>query len=141
MKKQLISLAIVTAFTFCAPLAMAQSSSSAMAAPATSAAKPADTMMPNRPMMRNKQMMKRDRMHMRSMRMRMRMMGRHMMPSTVNSVDHKTGIVDLTSLGMHLQVHFPPSTITELKAGDEINLLLGYQMRPAPAAKTPATKK
>lgn len=57
------------------------------------------------------------------------MMGEHNMPGTVTHVDHKTGIVELTSLGMKLRVHFPPPTITRLKAGDKILLHLGYRIR------------
>lgn len=57
------------------------------------------------------------------------MLGEHDMPGTVTRVDHKTGIVELTSLGMKLRVHFPPPTIARLKAGDHILLHLGYRMR------------
>ncbi|KGI76985.1 hypothetical protein [Oleiagrimonas soli] len=56
------------------------------------------------------------------------MMGEHTMPGTVTSVDHKTGIVKVTSLGMPLVVHFPPPSIAQLKAGDRIDLHLGYRV-------------
>lgn len=118
MKRQLISLAIAAVFTLGAPLAMAQTDS-AMAASAASTMVPAQNTMQHDNMMKHKRMGKRHH----------RMLGKHMMPSTVDSVDHETGIVDLTSLGMHLQVHFPPPTISELKAGDKINLSLGYRMQ------------
>ena len=63
------------------------------------------------------------------MRIHRKIKGRHFMPATVESVDHGTGIVKLESLGMGLVVHFPPPTIKNLKAGDKINLLLGYRMQ------------
>lgn len=53
-------------------------------------------------------------------------LGAHAMPSTVTKVDHKTGMVDVTSMGMHLAVHFPPTTIKSLKTGDKILLRLAY---------------
>lgn len=58
------------------------------------------------------------------------MMGEHTMPGTVTKVDHKTGLVDVTSLGMHLVVHFPPPTIKSLKPGEKIDLELGYKPTP-----------
>lgn len=56
--------------------------------------------------------------------------GEHDMPGTVTSVDHKTGLVKLDSLGMHLVVHFPPPTIEDLSTGDKISLHLGYRKLP-----------
>ncbi len=53
-------------------------------------------------------------------------LGNHAMPGTVTKVDHKSGMVDVTSMGMHMAVHFPPPTILHLKAGDKILLHLGY---------------
>ncbi|HVC02323.1 MAG TPA: hypothetical protein VND80_08995 [Steroidobacteraceae bacterium] len=53
-------------------------------------------------------------------------LGAHAMPSTVTKVNHKTGMVDVTSMGMHLAVHFPPPTIKGLQAGDKILLHLAY---------------
>lgn len=55
-------------------------------------------------------------------------LGAHAMPGTVTRVDHATGMVYVTSLGMHMAVHFPPPTIKELKAGDKILVHLGYSM-------------
>ena len=57
-------------------------------------------------------------------------MGTHSMPGTVTKVDHKTGMVKVTSMGMHMALHFPPPTIKELKAGDKILVHLGYSMIP-----------
>lgn len=148
MKRQLISLAVAAAFTLGAPLAMAQTDSAAVAAPATSTVVPIDNAMHHDKMMQHenpmqhdnamqhKHMMKHDRMGMHH-----RTMGRHTMPSTVDSIDHKTGIVEVTAAGMHLKVHFPPPTITDLKAGDKINLMLGYRMQNAPVAEKPAASE
>ncbi|MEY2152743.1 hypothetical protein AB7849_17690 [Rhodanobacter sp. 115] len=55
-----------------------------------------------------------------------KMMGMHMMPATVTEADAKTGIVDVTSDGMTLKVHFPPSAMAHLKAGDKITLQMGF---------------
>lgn len=65
---------------------------------------------------------RRMRVHVKNLK------GRHYMPGTVTAVDHASGIVKLDSLGMALVVHFPPSTIENLKAGDKISLLLGYRL-------------
>ena len=54
------------------------------------------------------------------------MMGMHNMPATVNAVDMKTGLVDVTAEGMALKVHFPPTALTNVKAGDSITLHLGF---------------
>lgn len=54
------------------------------------------------------------------------MMGMHRMPATVTAVDADTGVVDVTSAGMALKVHFPPSALADLKVGDEITLHLGF---------------
>ncbi|NNM62549.1 MAG: hypothetical protein HKM03_10295 [Steroidobacteraceae bacterium] len=54
------------------------------------------------------------------------LLGNHAMPGTVTKVDHKSGMVHVTSMGAHMVVHFPPPTITNLKAGDKILLHLGY---------------
>lgn len=54
------------------------------------------------------------------------MMGMHVMPATVDKVNHKTGMVDVTSEGMKLQVHFPPASLKTVKDGDKINLHLGF---------------
>lgn len=54
------------------------------------------------------------------------MMGAHMMPATVTSVDKKTGLVEATSEGMPLKVHFPPASVANVKTGDQITLHLGF---------------
>lgn len=52
--------------------------------------------------------------------------GMHRMPATVTSADPATGLVKVDSLGMALVVHFPPSSMKDLKPGDKITLHLGY---------------
>ena len=56
----------------------------------------------------------------------MNMMGMHMMPATVTSIDMNTGIVEATSQGMKLRLHFPPASLANVKAGDKITLHLGF---------------
>lgn len=54
------------------------------------------------------------------------MQGMHKMPATVSAVDTKTGVVDVTAGGMALKVHFPPASVANLKAGDQITLHLAF---------------
>lgn len=58
--------------------------------------------------------------------MHMNMMGMHAMPATVSSVDKQTGVVDVDAEGMSLKVHFPPTTVANLAAGDKITIHMGY---------------
>ena len=58
--------------------------------------------------------------------MGMHAMGMHMMPATVTAADTTTGVVDVTSEGMALKVHFPPKAMANLKAGDKITLHMGF---------------
>ncbi len=53
----------------------------------------------------------------------------HTMPATVNSVDLKTGIVDVTTGSMSLKVHFPPTSVADLKSGDQITLHMGFSKK------------
>jgi hypothetical protein len=52
----------------------------------------------------------------------------HNMPATVTSVDTGSSIVEVTSGGMSLRVHFPPASVAKRKAGDKIILHLGYSV-------------
>jgi hypothetical protein len=52
--------------------------------------------------------------------------GDHTMAATVLATDPKTGIVDVTSDGMPLKLHFPAASMAKLKAGDKITLHLGF---------------
>ncbi len=56
----------------------------------------------------------------------MKMMGMHQMSATVTSVDMNTGIMEATSEGMKLRLHFPPASLTTVKAGDKIMLHMGF---------------
>ncbi len=53
------------------------------------------------------------------------MAGQHEMPATVTNIDKNTGIVDVTSEGMNLRLHFPPSALTNVKTGDKIKVQMG----------------
>ena len=50
----------------------------------------------------------------------------HTMSAKVDAVDHKTGLVDVTSSGMKLKLHFPPPSLTNVNTGDTITLHLGF---------------
>ncbi|MDE2135685.1 MAG: hypothetical protein KGJ49_13945 [Alphaproteobacteria bacterium] len=54
------------------------------------------------------------------------MMGSHMMPATVLSVDTNTGILEADASGMKLRLHFPPASLASVKAGDKITLHMGF---------------
>ena len=53
-------------------------------------------------------------------------MGMHTMPATVTAIDAKTGVVDVSSEGFALKMHYPTASIANLKAGDKITLHLGF---------------
>jgi hypothetical protein len=50
----------------------------------------------------------------------------HTMPATVDSVDHTTGVTEVTTEGMKLKLHFPPASLATVKKGDSITLHLGF---------------
>jgi hypothetical protein len=54
------------------------------------------------------------------------MTGMHNMAATVDTVDTKTGLVDVTTEGMKLKLHFPPTALVNLKAGDNVTIHLGF---------------
>ena len=54
------------------------------------------------------------------------MMGMHVMPVTVTALDEKSGLVDATSGGMALKLHFPPASLAGVKAGDKLSVHLGF---------------
>lgn len=54
------------------------------------------------------------------------MMGMHQMPGKVKAVDAKTGMVDVDAGGMALKLHFPASAVANMKAGDSINVHMGF---------------
>jgi hypothetical protein len=55
-----------------------------------------------------------------------KMMGEHKMTGTVEKIDHKTGMLKFKTGEGNLELHFPPPTIKDLKAGDTITVKLGY---------------
>lgn len=65
-------------------------------------------------------------MHSNMKGMHGNMSGMRMMPATVTAADANTGVVDVTTEGMALKVHFPPAAMANLKAGDEITLHMGF---------------
>jgi hypothetical protein len=54
------------------------------------------------------------------------MLGSHMMPATVLSVDANTGITEVDTGGMKLRLHFPPASLATVKAGDKIQLHMAF---------------
>jgi hypothetical protein len=54
-------------------------------------------------------------------------MGEHWMTGEVTKVDAKTGVIDVKTAEAPLILHFPPSSIKDLKAGDHIAVELGFE--------------
>jgi hypothetical protein len=54
------------------------------------------------------------------------MKGMHMMPATVTVIDATTGLTDVDAGGMKLRLHFPPTSLADVKAGDKITLHLSF---------------
>jgi len=52
--------------------------------------------------------------------------GMHTMSATVTAIDATTGLTDLDSGGMKLQLHFPTASLSGVKVGDKITLHLGF---------------
>lgn len=50
----------------------------------------------------------------------------HMMPGTVIKADTKTGLLDVTSHGYALRLHYPPASLAGIKPGDKVTLHLGF---------------
>ncbi len=53
--------------------------------------------------------------------------GEHEMTGKVTKIDHKTGMVNVSTALGKLDLHFPPPSIADLKKGDEITVRLGYK--------------
>ncbi len=64
--------------------------------------------------------------HMKGMHDMGNMMGMHKMPATVTDADAGTGMVDVNAGGMALKLHFPPSAMKDLKAGDKITVHMAF---------------
>ncbi|WP_435626655.1 hypothetical protein [Candidatus Ferrigenium straubiae] len=54
------------------------------------------------------------------------MMGWHKMTGTVDRIDHSRGMLTLRSGATDMALHFPPSSIKDLKNGDTITVDLGF---------------
>lgn len=70
-----------------------------------------------------------------AMGMKSTMMGRHDMAGTVETIDHKTGMIKVKTGVGPMDIHFPPPTIKDLKPGDSITLHLGYSKGGEPMKK------
>lgn len=112
MRSAFIGLAAASAFALFAGTALAQTGGGSMSGPSGSMSGPSTGGM---------QHMGKSMHHMDAGSASM-----HTMPATVTSVDAKTGIVEATSEGMSLKVHFPPASLANVKSGDKITLHLGF---------------
>ena len=54
------------------------------------------------------------------------MKGTHVMAFTVTAVDTRTGVVEGTSEGQSLKLHFPPSSLDVVKPGDQLSVMLAF---------------
>jgi hypothetical protein len=54
-------------------------------------------------------------------------MAEHWMTGEVTKVDAKTGVIDVKTAEAPLILHFPPTSITDLKAGDHVAVQLGFE--------------
>lgn len=57
---------------------------------------------------------------------RHKMMGKHKMSGTVDSIDMEKGTLTLKSSVPDMVLHFPPDAIKDLKNGDTITIELGF---------------
>lgn len=55
-----------------------------------------------------------------------KMMGSHSMSGTVTDVDSQTGMIDVNAGGHALKLHFPPSSLSDVKTGDKITLHMSF---------------
>jgi hypothetical protein len=53
--------------------------------------------------------------------------GEHAMRGTITTIDQRTGILNLRTSTGDLTLHFPPSSVTGLKAGDTITVHLAFE--------------
>ena len=54
------------------------------------------------------------------------MLGMHVMAVTVTALDAKTGLVDVTTGGMALKLHFPPASLADVKVGDKLSVHMAF---------------
>jgi len=52
--------------------------------------------------------------------------GQHTMTGTVTAVDYATGVLSLNTHEGELKLHFPPTTVKEVKTGDTLTVSLGF---------------
>lgn len=53
--------------------------------------------------------------------------GEHEMTGKVTKVDHKKGLVSISTAVGKMDLHFPPASVADLKQGDEITVKLAYK--------------
>lgn len=53
--------------------------------------------------------------------------GEHEMTGKVSKIDHKTGMLSVSTALGKMDLHFPPPSVADLKQGDEITVKLGYK--------------
>lgn len=61
-------------------------------------------------------------------KMKSKMMGRHKMTGTVDSIDHEKGMLTLKSSAPDMMLHFPPDALKDMKNGDTITIEMGFSM-------------
>lgn len=54
------------------------------------------------------------------------MKGTHVMAFTVTAVDARSGVVEGTSDGLSLKLHFPPASLGVVKPGDQLSVMLAF---------------
>src|SRR5262245_29293401 len=69
--------------------------------------------------------------------------GRHMMDGRVTKVDAKRGWIDVKTPEGSMKLHFPPTALEGVKAGDNVSFELAMTTSPAPPAseRTPSKTK
>lgn len=58
----------------------------------------------------------------------MQTMGEHSMSGTITVINHKTGWLKLKTHEGVMRLHYPPSTVKELKKGEKITAHLSYSV-------------
>lgn len=61
------------------------------------------------------------------MAQKLKVQGAHTMYGDVTNVDHAKGNLTITNNGAEMVLHFPPDSIKDLKPGDTITVLLGFE--------------
>lgn len=74
-------------------------------------------------------------------RMHRMMEGVHWMTGTVESVDQKTGWLKVKTADGTLNLHFPPDSLKDVKAGDTVTVHMGFHKGAPPKAGTMMEEK